>query len=64
MKLLESMVESANSDKKTAECQLAETQELYKAAEIEVTRLKTALDSAKEKVSFRSLKNNEKVNNK
>lgn len=50
MKLLESMVESANSDKKTAESQLAETQELYKAAEIEVTRLKTALDSAKEKV--------------
>ncbi|KAK4299756.1 hypothetical protein Pmani_027976 [Petrolisthes manimaculis] len=51
MKLLESMVESANSDKKTAECQLAETQELFKAAEIEVTRLKTALDSAKEKIT-------------
>ncbi|KAK3868393.1 hypothetical protein Pcinc_026200 [Petrolisthes cinctipes] len=51
MKLLESMVESANSDKKTAESQLAETQELFKAAEIEVTRLKTALDSAKEKIT-------------
>lgn len=50
MKLLEEMVESANSDKKSAENQLAESLEVIKASEIETTRLKTALDNAKEKV--------------
>lgn len=50
MKLLEEMVESANSDKKSAENQLTEALEVAKASEIEITRLKTALDSAKEKV--------------
>lgn len=52
MKLLEDMVEAANSDKKTAENQLAEAQESCKAMEIESTRLKTALDAAKEKVKL------------
>lgn len=51
MKLLEAMVEAANNEKKTAENQLAEAQENCKALEIETTRLKTALDAAKEKVS-------------
>lgn len=51
MKLLESMVESANSDKKTADVQLAEVQEAYRAMEIEMTRLKSALNSAKEKIT-------------
>lgn len=50
MKLLEAMVEAANSEKKTAESQLAEAQENCKAMEIESTRLKTALEAAKEKV--------------
>ncbi|XP_042207448.1 cytospin-A-like isoform X5 [Homarus americanus] len=51
MKLLESMVEAANSDKKATESQLAEALEATKATEIETTRLKTALDSAKEKIT-------------
>lgn len=50
MKLLESMVEAANSEKKAAESQLAEALESTKATEIETARLKTALDTAKEKV--------------
>uniref|UniRef100_A0A0P4W758 Calponin-homology (CH) domain-containing protein n=2 Tax=Scylla olivacea TaxID=85551 RepID=A0A0P4W758_SCYOL len=51
MKLLEEMVEAANSEKKTAENQLAEAQESCKAMEIESTRLKTALEAAKEKIT-------------
>lgn len=50
MKTLEAMVEAANSEKKTAENQLAEAQENCKAFEIEATRLNTALEAAKEKV--------------
>lgn len=55
MKLLEAMVEAANNEKKTAENQLAEALENCKASEIETTRLKTALDAAKEKVRLSSL---------
>ncbi|KAG0713981.1 Cytospin-A [Chionoecetes opilio] len=51
MKLLEAMVEAANSEKKAAENQLAEAQENVKASEIESTRLNTALETAKEKMS-------------
>ncbi|MPC38348.1 Cytospin-A [Portunus trituberculatus] len=51
MKLQEEMVEAANSEKKTAENQLAEAQENCKAMEIESTRLKTALEAAKEKIT-------------
>ncbi|XP_071547035.1 cytospin-A-like isoform X2 [Panulirus ornatus] len=51
MKLLESMVEAANSEKKSAENQLADALESTKATEIETARLKTALDTAKEKIT-------------
>ncbi|XP_069948145.1 cytospin-A isoform X4 [Cherax quadricarinatus] len=51
MKLLESMVEAANNEKKAAENQLAEALESTKATEIETTRLQTALDTAKEKIT-------------
>ncbi|CAL4069287.1 unnamed protein product, partial [Meganyctiphanes norvegica] len=50
MKLLEAMVEAAQSEKKSAETQLAASQEQAKATEIENQRLTTALDSAKEKI--------------
>ena len=55
MKLLEAMAEAANSDKKTVENQLAEALENCKAMEIESTRLKTALEAAKEKVRMEGL---------
>ncbi|XP_050712560.1 cytospin-A-like isoform X4 [Eriocheir sinensis] len=51
MKLLEAMVEAATNEKKAAENQLAEAQENCKASEIETTRLKTALEAAKEKIT-------------
>lgn len=51
MKMLESMVEAANSEKKAAEKQLTEALESSKATEIEITRLQTALDSAKDKIT-------------
>lgn len=51
MKMLESMVEAANNEKKAAENQLAEALESSKATEIEIARLQTALDSAKEKIT-------------
>ncbi|XP_064105920.1 cytospin-A-like isoform X4 [Macrobrachium nipponense] len=51
MKMLESMVEAANNEKKAAENQLAEALESNKATEIEIARLQTALDSAKEKIT-------------
>lgn len=50
MKLLESMVEAAQSEKKSAETQLAASQERAKTTEIESQRLNTALESAKEKI--------------
>lgn len=50
MKLLEAMVEAAQSEKKSAETQLAASQERVKATEIENQRLTTALESAKEKI--------------
>lgn len=52
MKVLESMVETANNEKKAIETQLAESQEAVKASEMENTRLQAAVDSAKEKVSL------------
>ncbi|XP_068232743.1 cytospin-A-like isoform X2 [Palaemon carinicauda] len=51
MKILESMVEAANNEKKAAENQLAEALESSKSTEIEIARLQTALDSAKEKIT-------------
>ncbi|XP_069171476.1 cytospin-A isoform X15 [Procambarus clarkii] len=51
MKLLESMLEAANSEKKAAESQLTEALETTKATEIETTRLQTALDTAKDKIT-------------
>ncbi|KAK7083131.1 Calponin y domain, partial [Halocaridina rubra] len=51
MKMLESMVEAANNEKKIAENQLAEALESSKATEIEIVRLQAALDSAKEKIT-------------
>lgn len=44
------MVEAANSDKKNAEKQSQESQEIIKATQKEVERLKSALNAAKEKV--------------
>ncbi|XP_063606663.1 cytospin-A-like isoform X3 [Penaeus indicus] len=51
MKVLESMVETANNEKKAIETQLAESQEAVKATEMENTRLQAAVDSAKEKIT-------------
>ncbi|XP_037781397.1 cytospin-A-like isoform X6 [Penaeus monodon] len=51
MKVLESMVETANNEKKAVETQLAESQEAVKATEMENARLQAAVDSAKEKIT-------------
>lgn len=51
MKVLESMVETANNEKKAIETQLAESQEAVKATEMENARLQAAVDSAKEKIT-------------